>query len=106
MSIKSFRKPPLNESQVVALAAAVDDYVRPLTANPILDFRIIEQVPITSSTSYVIKVAHGLGRPWKGWWIVRQSANRTVWESSTQPPSDTYISLTASGACTVDIYIF
>lgn len=85
------------------LVTAIDDYVRPLTNNPILGQVIIKGVDITTASQ---NIAHGLGRAWQGWWVVSKDANINVWESAAQAPSNLYITLQASGTGTVDIYIF
>lgn len=103
MNIKSFRKPPVKDPSMAVTVAAIDDYLRQLTQNPILGSRIVRRVSITTSN---VDVAHGLGSPWQGWLVIRKDANINIWETGTQTDSKTYLSLTGSGSGTVDLYIF
>lgn len=103
MNIKAFRRPALNENAMSNLVTSVDDFVRPLTNNPILGARILRGVVVASTPT---NVPHGLGQAWQGWWVVGKKDNVHVWEDATQAPSSLYITLVADGPGTVDIYIF
>ena len=103
MSIKAFRKPPQTSPELTQLATAVDDYTRPLTQNPVLDSRIIQRIKVSTTK---IDIAHSLGRPWVGWWVVRNDGAVVVYEAPVQADRNKYISLVGNGLSTVDLYIF
>lgn len=73
-----------------------------LADNPLLQGRLIEDV--TLSTSPVL-VAHKLGRAYRGWFLVDNNANTTVYNSVTDL-EESFLELVASGSCTVSLWVF
>jgi len=72
--------------------------------SPLLAGKILEKVDLTSGPN---TIRHTLGRPLKGWFIVRRRASATVYD--TQDSNDTpqvTLLLTASANVTVDLYVF
>ena len=70
------------------------------TANPLLRGRLIQNIDL-STTAFAIE--HKLNRKPLGWILVDLSAAQTVFKVS----SDTrFLTLQASGACTVSIWVF
>jgi len=72
--------------------------------SPLLAGKILEKVDLTSGPN---TIRHTLGRVLKGWFIVRQRASATVYD--TQDSNDTpqvTLLLTASANVTVDLYVF
>jgi len=64
---------------------------------------IIEGIDLTTAD---LKIEHKLNRPYKGYIIISKNANQNVWLSATQQFTESFITLTASGNVTVNIYIF
>jgi hypothetical protein len=101
--LTAFRKPGTQTDEGTRLAAAVDDYTRQLTQNPLLGGRLIQRIAVSTTP---VNVAHGLGRSWQGWVVTRVDAGITVFEATTQANSAQFISLDATNSGTIDIYIF
>ena len=101
--IKAFRKPPQNTPELSGLATAIDDYTRPLTLNPLLDYRLLPRIKVSTAK---IDIAHSLGRPWVGWMVVRTDGAVLVYEAPKQANPSQFISLVANGLATIDLYIF
>lgn len=76
----------------------------PITAVPLLDGVLVEDVALTTSTK---SVKHGLGRAPTGWLLVRKTANANVWDAqdSNAHPELT-LDLVASGSVTVSLWVF
>lgn len=75
----------------------------PLTAllrNPLLDGYILKDVAIAATST---GVSHGLGRNPLGWIVISNDTLATVREDSR---TTTTLNLTASAACTVDLWVF
>ena len=100
--VKSFRKTNSADPDIQQLNQAIDDYVRPLTRNPLLDGITIQNVTLSTSE---VSVPHKLGRPWIGWIITRRSDGETVYEG-TQINTSLLLVLQATGTTTVDLYVF
>lgn len=101
MSIKAFKKP--SQDNLSSLTNAVADYAQQLTKNPLLDYALIKQVKVSTTA---VDIPHSLGRQWLGWVVTRKNADINVYETATQKPGEKYITLTASGSGTIDIYLF
>ena len=78
------------------------EFVRPLEQNPILDFRILTDVTISSTA---VDIPHKLGRPWTGWTVISRT-NGVVPYESTQTNESIYLTLVAASSTTVDLYVF
>lgn len=78
--------------------------INPVLANPVINGFILKEVQLSSGTNVV---NHKLGRKLQGWFIVRQRASATIYDTqdSNSNPSLTLF-LTASANVTVDIYVF
>ena len=102
MAIKGFRKPPQTTAEGQALATATGDFARQLENNPLLDGRILSQVTIATTAT---NVPHLLGRDWIGWFVVSKTSTASIYEG-TQANTSQYLTLIASTAAIVDIYVF
>lgn len=103
MTIKAFKRPGQLTTENVLLAANIEDFTRPLVANPVLDGRLITQIQVLSTAPK--KIPHLLNRAWVGWIVTNQNANSNVWVSSNTD-NDKFITLSSSANVTIDIYIF
>lgn len=72
----------------------------PISDNTLLKGRQVRDVALQTGVNVI---DHRLGRQPQGWLIIDLNANATVYRSGW---SDLTITLTASGPCTVSLYIF
>lgn len=70
---------------------------------PFLNFAWKRDVVLASGSN---AVAHGLGRDWRGYIVTRANGAATVYAPDTQPIKDRQLTLTASGAVVVDLFVF
>lgn len=82
---------------------AVGDSITMLTEVPLLDFTWKRDVSLAAGSN---AVAHGLGRSWRGYIVTRQNAAITVYAPDDQPLRERLITLQASGAGVVDLFMF
>ena len=102
MSIKAFKQPASQDPQVTALAIAVTEFATPLVKNPLLGGYLIQNISLTTSP---LIIPHILGRPYIGWFVTKIDDDANVFQT-TFLHTATSISLEASAAVTVDIWIF
>lgn len=82
---------------------AIDETTKPLVEHPLLGSgRIIEDVSLSATPT---DVPHLLQRRPAGWFIVRRDADARVWEG-TQTDAAMFLTLVASAAVTVNVYVF
>lgn len=77
--------------------------VNPIASVPTLSGVLVG--PVSIGTSFA-PVNHGLGRQYQGWQVVRINANATVWEDFAWSGQTRSISMQASAACTVYLWVF
>lgn len=82
---------------------AVKDAIAPLADAPVLDFVWKRDVILASGTN---QIGHGLGRPWTGYFVTRRNAAVTLFDPDEQTMRNRLLTLTASGAAVVDLYVF
>lgn len=90
------------DSAVSQLQDAVIEFVKQFYNKPQIDSRLLLEVALASGENLV---PHLLGRDYVGWKIIDIDANETVWRSSVQN-KDKFLTLSATGACTVSIEVF
>lgn len=72
---------------------------------PFAEGRQVDNVEITAGTR--ARVAHGLGRTLRGWWVVRRSANSVVYDEQTSNNfQDRELWLQASATVVVSIWVY
>mgnify|MGYP001604000278 CR=1 FL=1 len=74
-----------------------------LSQREILNGRLLENVAIGTTST---KVSHGLGRVPKGWVVVDRTTDTRVFRDSTGTERATYLTLKASTAATVSLWVF
>ena len=80
------------------------DAFRQLLLNPLLKGVLLENVNLTTGTT---RVAHRLGRPARGFFVVDMTSNQRVWRDGSDTTSpNVYISLIATAAVTVSLLVF
>lgn len=82
------------------LASAID----PLLKLPLSDSNLLEGIVLESGTNLI---NHKLGRPLRGWVVVRKNADESIYddqENNALPAQK--LSLVSSGDVTVDLIVF
>lgn len=74
--------------------------LRDLPGNIITQGRLIENQEVATAGT---RIPHGLKRRLRGWFLVGQDANATVWETARD---ESFLSLDASATVTVSIWVF
>lgn len=80
--------------------------VEALNRIPLLDGRLLEDIELQAGVP--LPIAHGLGRPFRGWFTVRLSFPGTaavVSEATTTTPSTT-LRLQCAQACSLSLWVF
>lgn len=100
--IKAFKRIFQQQPELQAVVNSVAEFVRPLEQNPLLDYRILNNVTIGTTA---VDVPHKLGRPWTGWMVIGRTDGVVPYES-TQTNESIYLTLVAASSTTVDLYVF
>ncbi len=82
---------------------AVDNVLRVIRKKEIIDGILLENLVLASGTTNQIN--HGLGVPIRGWIVVRQNANSSIWEAISALPN-VILSLNCSVTVTVSLWVF
>lgn len=82
------------------LSAQVKKIFDAILKNPIVDYQIIKEQTILTTTT---KVFHNLGRFPKGYIITKQNASAIVYYTQI---TDTFIILDSSATVKIDLYIY
>lgn len=86
---------------VELLQQNVKKWTKILEDNPLLDGRLLEDIDLNAAAN--TNINHGLGRVPRGWVLTDQSAAATVYRVAW---TNTTLTLLASAASTVDIWVF
>lgn len=82
----------------------VGNVVDPIAANPLINGIILTKVPLVTGAN---RVLHKLQRPLIGWFVVRQRASATLYDTQdTNTDPTVYLNLNASANVVVDLYVF
>lgn len=92
----------LGEFKLEQMQKNVVGAINNIVKNPFLDGVLLTQVSLSASPS---NVAHKLKRDYQGFIITNINANANVWVSATTEKAS-FIKLTASANCIVDIWVF
>ena len=78
--------------------------INPLLANPFVNGQILSSVVMKSGDNVI---NHGLGNKLQGWIVVGNNAATTFYDKqATNQSPDLTLVLNASGACTINLYVF
>jgi hypothetical protein len=78
--------------------------VNPLVSNPLLSGTLLQSVSLASGAN---TVNHLLGRNLIGWFVTRRNNASTIYDTqNTNPLPSKTLTLTTSGAVTVDLFVF
>jgi len=75
----------------------------PVVRVPTLDGVLLGPIALTTTLA---PVNHGLGRAFLGWQVVRINASATVWEDFAATQQTASISMRASVACSIYLWVF
>ncbi len=71
---------------------------------PLLSYSYLQDIAIDTTDT---AIRTGLGRPYKGFFVVRKRANEDIWESTTSNPApEAQIILKATALIVVDLWVF
>lgn len=92
--------------EFVALCATLFRVLKRITDCPLIDGRLISGVAFTAATA--MSLAHGLGRIYLGFIVVRSSDDLTLDEDygATAENRAKFIGLTPSATVTADLWVF
>lgn len=99
--VRDFKKVSGSED-VMKLQERLQEFFVPFVQCPLIDGTLLTGVQLSTAPK---SVEHKLNRAPLGYIITRKNANENVWESSQALPAR-FLTLTATGAVTVDIWIF
>jgi hypothetical protein len=93
-----------NDRTLEKLQSVWSTILNPFIANPALNGNILQNITLTTGANVI---NHKLGRKLQGWYIVRQRAASSIYDTqdSNQNPQLT-LTLSASANVVVDIYVF
>jgi hypothetical protein len=82
----------------------IANFIEPIGDNVLLPGIILKNVALAVGSN---TIQHGLGRLLLGWFIVRQRASASIYDTQdTNTSQTTTLKLTSSAVVTVDIYVF
>jgi hypothetical protein len=71
---------------------------------PILEGRLVTDISVGTTAT---DVAHKLGRPYRGWWVVDNDTAATIRrDASSTADNAVFLTLIASSAATVSLWVF
>ena len=82
----------------------IANFVEPISDNVLLPGIILKNVALAVGSN---TIQHKLGRLLQGWFIVRQRASASIYDTQdTNTSQTTTLRLTSSAVVTVDLYVF
>lgn len=90
-------------SDVQRLQDALNKVFNAIFQKQILDGRFIENIDLTSASTK--EIDHGLGKPIRGYIVVRKNANAVIYESVSSTPNATLI-LNTSANVRISLWVF
>ena len=100
--IPSFVRHKTDNNDIEFTQDRISDFAANVSDKEILDGVLVDGV-VFDPASLTVTVNHKLGRKPQGWFITDISAAATLYRSEWD--NDT-ITLTASGGCTIDLWVF
>lgn len=100
MGLTIFRKLRTTDRNLERIQSAISDAVNPITRKLLVDGIYLEDLALSSGAN---TVDHKLGRELRGWIVCRRSNAETIYDTASDR---TTLSLTASGAVTVSLWVF
>lgn len=101
MTIQAFRKVKVKDNDLRQVQDAVSFVFQDLKQREIIDGIMIENI-VVNTTGTVVQ--HTLGRPLRGYLVVKKNANVTIWDSTADTTE--LLKLISSGTATVSLWVF
>lgn len=101
--ISRFQKQRVKDSDLKDVQDEVASVFDQLTGRAIVDGRLIDDVFLDGTDPTTIN--HGMSRAIRGYLVVRQDAEATIWETESVLPLKTLV-LNASADVTVSLWVF
>lgn len=102
--MRSVTLPRTDDAKTNAVIARLESIMQAVLRAPLDDAAaIVENVVLGTSD---VQVPHGLGRPPRGWIVVKANAGETVFSITISSNLAKFINLRASGTVTVSILFF
>lgn len=99
ITLVNLRKFLSSNSEVTTLQSNVDDAIRNIASNTLLNGVIIS-VSLASGSN---QIAHSLGKVPQGYWVIRKSAAADIYDTSI---TLNILTLNSSAACDVKLLVF
>lgn len=100
--IGQMRQTVFTDSNLQLFQDSLNDQFSQIGKIPFINGRLIEGQVLASGANVI---NHKLGRPAKGYFVTSKSANVGIW-NDYPIASDTTITIQASGAVTIDLWVF
>ena len=100
--IRDFKKVAGGDEEFSKLQERLQEFFQPIIACALLDGTLLTNVVLSTTAT---KVEHKLRRPVQGWIVVRKNAAADIFEPNRDLPT-TFLTLQASAAVTVDLWVF
>lgn len=102
MALIPFQKFQSKAQDLNRLQTNIDMFSRSLIDIPILNGVLLENIVLSTTAA---QIQHKLDRNYRGWIVVKQNANATIYSTSSTL-SQQFLTLTASAAVTVTLWVF
>jgi len=104
MSIKPLEKQHTGDQDLELFQNNIKDFVKVLEDNPLLDGRFIEDIVFSGAVT--VNVQHKLDRKPRGWILTDLTGGLVDVARNVGDWNDKFLSLAASAACTISIWVF
>ena len=105
IEVEDYQRVYTQDRVLESMQDSVQRSLSPLTRIPFLNGRLIEDISMTAATTN--EIAHGLGRAYRGWFVVDIDAASTVHRDTSSTSSTTeFLPLQASATSTMTIWVF
>lgn len=92
------------DREINQLQSNIAQALGPLLSNDQAQGHLLKSIALASGSN---SVNHGLGKALTGWSVARLRAQALVWDAQdANPTPDTTLSLVASAAVTLDLYVW
>lgn len=111
MALKDFKRLDFSDANLNKIQENISLFIDQLDFN-LLSGNLLEQTQGADPQDIVIGtsttlVSHGLGRSYRGFMVVDQTGNATIWRDSTYTVNkDKFIPLIASSSVTVKLWVY
>ena len=101
--LQTFKRLFTKDQDLMSLQDNVNDALLPLFLVPLLSGNLLENLSLTTSTQ---QINHKLDRAWRGFFVVKSTADIRVFSPAQSTDPKVKIPLQASSAGTVSVWVF